>query len=97
MFICNRCGETLEELPLRKEYIGDEGQYEVVRDPECKCGGMYEEAKTCKRCGDPYPESEEDHGMCGKCQRELMDMFRDLMAEFTPEERQYIYDTWRME
>lgn len=75
MYICERCGEVVEEIPTGydchgRTSLGMELSEEV--DRPCRCGGEFVEAEECKCCGewfnpnDPYvsnPHSE----VCEEC------------------------------
>ncbi len=78
MHICSKC-ETVKdhtELPTREEYypFGNGRASRSVIDLECSCGGEYEEAYQCDRCGEwklPDDIFGYNHCVCKDCLDEL--------------------------
>ena len=69
MYLCERCGLTLEQLPPYHEPHG-----EITMDRRCpECGGYsMVEAVECFRCGALIPEAEavrdrDFHRICDRC------------------------------
>lgn len=60
MYICDWCGNTVDELQQSEEDFGyDTGigwrsATQTVTNNECDCGGNFIEAKNCALCGEPY-------------------------------------------
>lgn len=99
MYICDKCGKTVEELPTYTERTGTYGEepyIETFGDAECACGGEYVEAGICKRCGEYFPEDEGEHGFCPKCQAELIKRFDARTSVFSPEEKEFLWEAWEI-
>lgn len=71
MYICERCGDLQEEMPVTRYYDKVDGNHwasgYITEPEECYCGGNYVEAKRCPICGDYIPETQE---ICEICLRE---------------------------
>lgn len=64
MFICDKCGNELDELPTFQDPrpYGNTTVYEEMTEDRCTCGGTYEEAETCRGCGEHFIEL--NSGLC---------------------------------
>lgn len=52
-YICNRCGDIVEEIPTYTESAEIWGSIHTWEEQEnCSCGGAYVEPDTCKWCGE---------------------------------------------
>lgn len=70
MYICERCGDIVDKLPVHQEYFGEYWGFpanEMVSDDYCECGGDYVEAVECCICGEIVPECETENGICNEC------------------------------
>lgn len=75
MYICDKCGELVDEVPTHTEYEecwGHLEPFEYVDD--CNCGGTFVEVKYCVRCGRPMPETQEHD-------KNLVDKFEKVATE----------------
>lgn len=75
MYICDKCHDTVERLPIDRYYHDVAGNSSVSgyieeADDECSCGGIYVEAEECKACGDIYPALDLSEGLCENCIKE---------------------------
>lgn len=75
MYICDKCHDTVERLPVDRYYHDVPGNSSVSgyieeADDECSCGGIYVEAEECKACGDIYPALDLSEGLCENCIKE---------------------------
>ncbi len=80
MYICNRCGHIIDELPMYVEIhsFGETYAREILQNPICPCcRNEMDAAETCKVCGEIKSEEENDFygGICDKC---LADKAKDL-------------------
>ena len=71
MYMCERCGCLVEEIPTDFECrgyssLGDRFEEEV--DGRCECGGEFGEAIQCPICGEWGLEN--DYGVCDECFKE---------------------------
>ena len=77
MQICLECGKVFEDDEIahwqesRGEFWGFPCSETVSGCPEC--GGDYEEAVECDRCGEWFSEDELNEGLCECCYDELND------------------------
>jgi hypothetical protein len=72
MYICNLCGELVEEVPTEVQCHGytSLGQpINEVIDSHCHCGGEFVEAKQCEICGEWF-DNTELNGVCEVCLEE---------------------------
>ncbi len=70
MYICNRCGETTDEVETYTEMHGAEGTSNygaITFDEECHCGGNFVEAKQCNLCGELFDPDDMYDGICEDC------------------------------
>ena len=69
MWICNRCGNVIEEREILYDHVPIGGRsYPVkVYDSDCMCGGEYEEAERCGECGDWFRRDDLTDGLCAEC------------------------------
>ena len=70
MFICNRCGETIDEIGTEIEMHGAEGTSNfgaIEFDKPCHCGGYFVEAKRCHICGEYFDPDNMYDGICEDC------------------------------
>ena len=70
MYICNRCGETTDEVETYTEMHGAEGTSNygaITFDKECHCGGNFVEAKQCNLCGEWFDPDNMYDGICVEC------------------------------
>ena len=73
MYICKKCGELVEELPIKITSKGDFNSYDdfELADGEqieyCECGGKFVEAKRCVACAEYYPIDELKSNVCEYC------------------------------
>lgn len=65
MFICTDCGRLYDEMPIHTEHHDD--YYSEPVNSDCYCGGMVEEAKRCKVCGEYVTEDDIVEGVCEAC------------------------------
>lgn len=80
MFMCNRCETVLDDLPTHTELrpYGEGYAYETMTDWGCSCGGTYEYAEVCEKCGDVKFLDSLLGGICEDC-REILD---EVMIDF---------------
>lgn len=72
MYICNKCGNVLDDLPT-EDYHHDPFDYrltETFQCTDCHCGGEYQEAISCDICGRYYLEEQLRDGWCLHCIKE---------------------------
>lgn len=57
MYICNKCGDLIEELPTTTETEECWGRVVTWQEPynDCDCGGKYVDAVKCVHCGEYIP------------------------------------------
>lgn len=93
MYICNNCGRVKPNLSVREEnrgeYWGDECR-EMYYDSECLCGGYFEQAKICKKCGKYFYD--DDNDFCADCRENIINRFYQMTCEFTAAEMNLIFD-----
>lgn len=65
MFICTDCGRLYDEMPVHTEHHDD--YYSELVNSDCCCGGMIDEAKRCKVCGEYVTEDDIVEGVCEDC------------------------------
>ena len=68
MFVCNNCGNMVEELPTTTQYHGNTafGELTEVIADCCSCGGEYIEATQCAICSKWFDGTDMD-GVCESC------------------------------
>lgn len=90
MYICNKCGATVSELPTRREPRGEfwgAPCYETYADAECSCGGYFVPLEYCTNCNSECVEDETECGLCPNCQEEAIERF---YKTFSKNEQEYI-------
>lgn len=91
MYICNKCDNLVDELPIVRESRGEfwgAPCFEAYEDNECSCGGYYDEAVRCESCGNYFAEEEgNDFGICRECKDDALYKFN---TEFSETERNFI-------
>ena len=74
MYICNRCGKLIDELPTSSQCHGYTGLGDELREEfaetECSCGGEFVEARQCKICGEYYSDEDYPYDVCECCAEE---------------------------
>ena len=57
MYICNKCGDLIDELPTETEYEECWGRTVSWEedDDSCSCGGTYVDAVKCVHCDEYIP------------------------------------------
>lgn len=75
MYICEHCGELIEELPSERYYDRVDGNWAMSgwveeEDNSCSCGGDFVEAVKCKICGE-WTNPQESN-ICKECLKEEM-------------------------
>lgn len=72
MYICDRCGTLVDELPTCKEYepYGDSYVPRTVSDDYCRCGGYFDEAARCLICGEYFSCDDLTNDVCQICSEE---------------------------
>ncbi len=72
MYICNRCGHLVDEVPTEKwRHTELEGAYYEEEEMPCSCGGEFVEAYECECCGEYEAENELNNGWCRSCVADL--------------------------
>lgn len=75
MYICDNCGDVvdIEDLPTftEKHPYGETYAEETFINFDCACGGEYQKAEQCERCGEYVLET--DEGLCDVCRSDLYD------------------------
>ena len=99
VYICLDCGEVFSEPSEFYETHGFQDHHYHETFTQCpKCGGDYEEAVECERCGEYVAESMSENCLCAKCRGAVWREFVKLMGDnFSPNEREYIYSQWEFE
>lgn len=82
MYICKKCGELSEELPIvsNRGYFNSYDDFEAPSSnvARCDCGGKFVKAEQCIVCGEYVPLKEIKSDICEYC--------LDEEAEATPYE-----------
>lgn len=72
MYICERCGHLVSEVPTESwRHTELEGAFYECDDMACDCGGDFVEACECECCGEYEAEEELLNGWCRCCVSEL--------------------------
>lgn len=70
MYICNRCGDTTDEIESYTEMHGAEGTSNygaITYDKPCSCGGDFVEARRCQICEEYFDPDDLYDGICEEC------------------------------
>ncbi|MGN0595026.1 MAG: hypothetical protein ACI4I6_07700 [Hominimerdicola sp.] len=80
MYKCDTCGKVVDELPVitEKYPCGDGFVNRKVTDDDCECGGILEEAFTCKTCDEVKICSENADNYNEVCDECLKDLSRNM-------------------
>lgn len=94
MYICDKCEMLTEELPTYKEARpwGSTVAYEEIAECDCGCGGTFENAEQCERCGVYVAEMDAEAGCCPVCQEDLLKQIREFMKDFTEEQQIFMLE-----
>ena len=72
MYICEICGDVVDEIPTYTYYEKVDGNWAmsgyITEDKPCHCGGDYVKAVECKICGEYMPKYEGE--VCESCKKE---------------------------
>lgn len=77
MYICKKCGRTIEELEIKitsKGYFNSYDDFSLAEGEEvghCECGGKFVEARQCTICGDYFRKDEIKSGICEYCLEDI--------------------------
>lgn len=72
MYICNRCGYLVDEVPTERwRHTELDGPFYEEEDAPCACGGEFVEAYECACCGEYEAEDKLTNGWCRSCVTEL--------------------------
>ena len=88
MYICDKCGKTIENKDIKFDFeywnLSEESCYskKVIHMRDCSCGGNYEEAKECEKCGKYIMES--DRCICESCANDYrtLDMVLEIGSDW---------------
>lgn len=74
MYICERCGNVIEddEFPTEVQchgYTSLGDSFDETIDGCCSCGGEYVEAYQCKVCGEWFSEDDLCYDVCDDCRK----------------------------
>lgn len=74
MYICENCGDLVDEVPSHTHYDRVDGNWAMsgytTEEECCSCGGNYVEAVECKICGEYINPN--DGRICKECLKEEM-------------------------
>jgi hypothetical protein len=78
MYICPDCGQIVDELPRGVDWVpapfGNGSVPMETSDWDCSCGGEYQCAAQCTKCGEYILGDDVINGLCPECFNDKYDL-----------------------